>query len=478
MMPLAKTVDVLVPDVGDFNDIPVIEILVQVGDAVSEDDALLTLESDKATMDVPSPVAGKVTQLHVQVGDAVSQGSLLASIEASDEPDLPDQKNGGENHAGERPAAPRGPNAPGPEAGPGPPIEPMEEGPLPLDSDIPSGPAPVPGDPGVPDPRAPSNYRRSPTEAMPSLPGRRRGLFHATPSVRRFARELGVELGAVDGTGRKGRIVREDISGYVKAAMTSDTSSGSARADGPAAIPTIPAVDFTRFGETELQPLSRIKRLTGVNLHRAWLNVPLVTHRDEADVTELEPFRQSLRAEGEVRNLRITVLAFILKALVAGMREFPSFNASLSPDGESLILKKYFHIGMAVDTPNGLVVPVIRDVDGLRIFELAEQMQVLSARARDGKLRLDDISGGCISVSSLGGIGGTAFTPLVNPPEVAILGVARAAMRPEWTGTEFAPRLMLPLCLSYDHRVIDGAEAARFTAHLVQSLGDVRRLLL
>ena len=463
---MANDIDVLVPDIGDFTDIPVIEILVQVGDAIALEEPLMTLESDKATMDVPAPNAGTIAALHVAVGDTVSEGSLLVTITASEDiqPDPPPPETS--QLASEPESAAESP--------PTPTTSPMAD----IDAiDLAAAPGGL-TQATMPDPRAPSDYRPpDAAESLPSLPDRRRGRFHATPSIRRFARELGVNLEHVTGTGRKGRILREDVTQHVKSTLGQGNGAAPGSASGQG-IPPIPAVDFSRFGETEQQPLSRIKRISGQNLHRAWLNVPLVTHMDEADVTELEAFRQDLRAEGDARGIRITVLAFIMKAMVNALRAFPNFNASLAPDGESLILKKYFNIGMAVDTPNGLVVPVIRNVEALGIFELAEQMQVLSGRAREGNLKLDDLSGGCISISSLGGIGGTSFTPLVNAPEVAILGVARAAHRPMWDGSAFQPRLMLPLCLSYDHRVIDGAEGARFTAHLASLLGDVRRLLL
>ncbi len=464
---MANDVDVRVPDIGEFTDIPVIEVLVQVGDTVALEDPLLTLESDKATMDVPSPCAGTVAELHVAVGDNVSEGSLLVTVTAVVKASAEEAESldAGEHHQPE-------PAAPAPEPQPEP--SPMAD----IDAvDLAAAPGSL-SQASAPDPRAPSHYAPSDVaEPIPSLPGRRRGRFHATPSVRRFARELGVDLEQVTGTGRKGRILRDDITQHVKSALGGSSASAGSTPRGEG-IPSIPTVDFSRFGETETQPLSRIKRISGQHLHRAWLNVPLVTHMDEADVTELEAFRQTLRAENEAHGIRITVLAFVMKAMVSALRAFPTFNASLSPDGESLILKKYFHIGMAVDTPNGLVVPVVRDVDQLGVLELAEQMQGLSTKAREGKLKLDDLSGGCISVSSLGGIGGSSFTPLVNAPEVAILGVARATHQPVWDGNAFTPRLMLPLCLSYDHRVIDGAEGARFATYLASLLGDVRRLLL
>jgi pyruvate dehydrogenase E2 component (dihydrolipoamide acetyltransferase) len=463
----ASTIEVLVPDVGDFTDIPVIELLVNVGDTVAFDDPLVTLESDKATMEVPAPQAGTITAIHVAVGDTVSEGSALLTLEASEATSSADAPQPAHEPAPE----------PEPESNPGQ-ARSTDDNATPMQDVDPDPPAPSAPEGDVePDPRAPSTYRAPPTEGLPSLPGRRRGTFHATPSVRRFARELGVDLTQVKGTGRKGRMLRDDISRYVKTTLASTSSTSNASASGTG-IPPIPQIDFSRFGDIETKPLSRIKRLTGTNLRRAWLNVPLVTHRDEADVTELEAFRASVKAQAEQRGVRVTSLAFIIKSLVAALKEFPTFNASLSGDGESLIMKKYFHVGIAVDTPSGLVVPVIRDADTKSIFDLAQEMAQLSERARDGKLKIDDMSGACMSISNLGGIGGTAFTPLVNAPEVAILGVARSKMTPVWDGTAFVPRLMLPLCLSYDHRVINGAEGAQFVTYLCDVLGDVRRLLL
>ena len=442
--------DVIVPDLGEFADIPVIEILVSAGDKVNQEDSLVTVESDKATMDIPAPTAGEVRAVTVQVGDTVSTGDVIARMVAT----TADTQSG---------VATVQPNAPEPMAPTNP--EPHDDG--------------APADPAAsaPDPRAPSTHARraSPTASIPSSPDRRGAGFHATPAIRRFARTLGVDLGEVTGTGRKGRILADDVTAFVKGRMS---GTGTSAPSSGAGIPPIPDIDFSRFGPTEVRPLSRIKRLTGVNLHRAWLNVPLVTHHDEADATELEAFRKSLKSDPAVGEARVTLLAFIFKALANALKEFPTFNSSLTPDGESLVLKQYCHLGMAVDTPNGLVVPVLRDVDRKGVVDLALEMSEVSARARDGKLKLTDLEGASMSVSSLGGIGGTSFTPLVNAPEVAILGVSRTKMAPVWDGAAFVPRLMLPLSLSYDHRVIDGAEGARFTAYLCQLLNDVRRLLL
>ena len=472
---MATRIEVAVPDIGDFTGVPVIELLVSPGDRVELDDPLLTLESDKAAMDVPAPAAGLVAELRVGLGDEVSEGDVLLVIESAAE------AGGGEP----------------PEEGSRPAVSTAE----PTPASPPDGAAvPVPGDdtPGAAetpaagsgsqagwasgDPRAPGALRRPPpTASLPSFPGRRTGAFHATPSVRRFARELGADLSGVTGTGRKGRILEEDVRRHVKEHLTAPARAGDA-AGGPAAVvsapPPLPAIDFSRFGETETAPLSRIKRRTAANLSRAWLNIPLVTHFDETDVTDLEEFRRSLRDDPGARGARITLLAFAMKALVATLKEFPTFNASLAPDGESLILKRYFHLGIAVDTPEGLVVPVVRDVDRKRVTDLSFELADVSDRARGRKLRPDDVQGSCMTISSLGGIGGTGFAPLVNPPEVAILGLARTRVTPVWNGREFEPRTVLPVSLSYDHRVIDGAEAARFSRHLCLLLADVRRLLL
>jgi pyruvate dehydrogenase E2 component (dihydrolipoamide acetyltransferase) len=438
----SRMLEVTVPDIGDFKDVPVIEVLVSPGDRVAAEDALITLESDKATMDVPAPAAGTVSELRVAVGDTVSEGSAILVIETS--------------AGGSRSPAPaaREPETPAPS---------------------PPAAEPAAGAPRAASPAGPqvAGHRPSPT-ATTAAPSERR-VPHATPSVRHFARELGVDLGQVRGTGRKGRILRDDVRSFVKHALSAPAPAAPAAGAG---IPPIPAVDFSKFGPVEERKLSRIRKISGPFLHRAWLNVPHVTHHDEADVTELEEFRNSLKSEAEKKGLRVTALTFIMKAVAKTLAEFPNVNASLSTDGESLILKHYFHIGIAVDTPNGLVVPVFRDVDQKGIFDLAAEMADVSARARDGKLKPDEMQGGCISISSLGGIGGTAFTPIVNAPEVAILGVTRSRMQPVWNGREFQPRLMLPLDLSYDHRVIDGAEAARFVAFLSGILGDLRRLML
>jgi pyruvate dehydrogenase E2 component (dihydrolipoamide acetyltransferase) len=400
---------------------------------VAEEQSLITLESDKASMEVPSPRAGRVAALKVAVGDRVSEGSPILELEGA--------------------ASTPAPASPTPV------------------------PAPAASAPAAPPPPAVggTTSREAPVPAVDEPTFRK---AHASPAVRRFARELGADLGRIDGSGPKGRILKDDVKAWVKKALSGGAAPGVPAAVAGAGIPPIPAVDFSQFGATETVELSRIKRLSGPHLHRAWLNLPMVTHHDEADVTEMEAFRSSLKAEAEQRGVRVTALVFIMRALVDALRAFPNFNASLSPDGQALILKKYYNVGIAVDTPNGLVVPVIRDVDAKSLYDLSAELAAVSKRARDGKLGPADMQGGCISISSLGGIGGTAFTPIVNAPEVAILGVTRARMQPVWDGADFVPRLMLPLDLTYDHRVIDGAAAARFVAHLARTLGDIRRLLL
>jgi len=439
MQTVSRMEEILVPDIGDFQDVPVIEIAVSPGDSVVAEDSLVTLESDKATMDVPSPTAGIVKEMKVSLGDTVSQGSPILTLEVNDADTPPDPPAEVEQKARPSPAA----------------------------DARPPGPAPTPPPP------APA-ARPSPTASLPPPAGAPHSPSHATPSVRHFARELGVDLSRVQGTGRKGRVLRDDVTRFVKGEL----AAGSAGGEPGSGIPPVPVVDFAKFGEVEIQALTRIQKISGQHLRRAWLNVPHVTHHDEADVTEMEAFRQSLKEQAARQGVRVTALSFIMKAVCAALAEFPTFNASLAADGENLVLKKYFHIGVAVDTPGGLVVPVIRDVDGKGIMALGAELAELSARAREGKLKPGEMQGGCMSISSLGGIGGTAFTPIVNVPEVAILGVTRARMAPVWNGESFAPRLMLPLDLSYDHRVVDGAQAARFMSFLVGVLGDVRRLLL
>jgi pyruvate dehydrogenase E2 component (dihydrolipoamide acetyltransferase) len=423
--------EIRVPDIGDFKDIPVIEILVKPGDAVKAEDSLVVLESDKATMDVPSPVAGVVQSVMVKLGDLVSQGSLIVTLNAAEAMPV---------------AAPVASTA--------------------------APPAPVAA--------AETKSIATPPPIMPpapsSEPQRSTGKAHATPSVRRFARELGVDLSKVPGTGPKGRIQQLDVQNFVKGVMTRAPSG--AVATGVAGLDLLPwpKIDFAKFGAVEVKPLSRIKKIAGANLHRNWVMIPHVTNHDEADITELEAFRVAVNKEQDAGGIKMSMLAFVIKACSAALKKFPNFSASL--DGDTLILKHYCHIGFAADTPNGLVVPVIRHVDQKGIVDIAKEIAELAALAREGKLKAEQMQGGCFSISSLGGIGGTYFTPIINAPEVAILGVCKSFMKPVWDGKAFAPRLMLPLSLSWDHRVIDGAEAARFNVYLVQLLADMRRTLV
>ncbi|MBD8900496.1 dihydrolipoyllysine-residue acetyltransferase [Rhodanobacter sp. DHG33] len=436
-----------VPDIGGHSGVPVIEVLVKAGDRVAKDQGLITLESDKATMEVPAPFAGVVKEMKLKLGDEVSEGALIALIEAE----------GGA--AAPAPAAP----APAPAAAPK-----AEEKPAPQ-----GGRSVLPGNP--PEGDVPPQVR-PPFDANIVMPG---DAPYASPAVRAFARELGVDIQQVKGSARGGRIVREDISAYVKHALASGArpvQGGAVAAGGGLNLLPWPKVDFSKFGPVEEKALSRIQKISGANLARNWAMIPHVTQHEDADITELEAFRKKLGEEN--KDLKITPLVFQMKAVVAALKEFPQFNASLDETGEKLILKKYFHVGIAVDTPDGLVVPVIRDVDKKGLLDLARELGEISKKARDKKLGPNDMSGGCFSISSLGGIGGTAFTPIVNAPEVAILGVSKSAIKPVWNGKEFAPRLILPLSLSYDHRVIDGALAARFAAFLAKQLGDIRRLLL
>jgi pyruvate dehydrogenase E2 component (dihydrolipoamide acetyltransferase) len=431
---MASLIELKVPDIGNFNDVDVIDVLVKPGDVIALDQTLAVLETDKASMDLPASAAGTVQEVFIKVGDKVSEGSLIATVSTEAE------------QAG----------AAKPEEKP----EPKEAAPEKKAPEQPAQPAPAP---------APAPVSAPEPAAQPAA-GK---AAHATPAVRLFARELGVDISKIaTGSGRKGRILKEDVKNHVKQIMTEGFAQGGA------GIPPIPAIDFSQFGPIEEQKLNKIKRLTGQNLSRAWLNLPMVTYHEEADITEMEAFRNALNAEKAAAETKITGLVFIIKALIAAMQQFPQFNSSLSPDGEKLIYKKYFNVGIAVDTPNGLVVPVIRDADKKGINELTAELADKSAKARQGKLMPADMQGGCITISSLGGIGGTAFTPIVNAPEVAILGVTRSKMQPVWDGREFVPRLMLPLDLTYDHRVIDGAEGARFMAVIKQYLGDIRRLLL
>ncbi|MGZ4177607.1 MAG: dihydrolipoyllysine-residue acetyltransferase [Solirubrobacteraceae bacterium] len=453
----ATLTKVEVPDIGDFDDVPVIEILVSVGDEVAVEDPLVTLESDKATMDVPAPFAGVVREVNVSIGDRVSQGSVLMSIEGSD-----GDSGGGEPAetaaAADRAAAPATAPAESQEAPSQPDSSPPAESQESAESPESAAPAPAP---------AKTNGG---------------GPIYASPSARRMARELGVDLRSVSGSGRKGRITKEDVQNLADGKSVPD--GAGAGAGGPGAGGGVagldllpwPKVDFEKFGPVERVERSRIQRISAPNLARNWVMIPHVTHNDEADITELEAWRKRLNEDFAREDIKFTMVSFLVAACVVALKEFPTFNSSL--DGDELVLKRYYNIGFAADTPGGLVVPVIKGADGKGLKEIATELTELSGRARDGKLSIDEMRGATFTISSLGGIGGTSFTPIVNAPEVAILGVTRAAMKPVWNGSEFTPRLMVPLSLSYDHRVIDGASAARFVAFLVGVLSDLRRALL
>jgi len=438
-------VEIVVPDIGDFDEVAVIELLVKVGDTVKVEQSLITVESDKASMEIPSSHAGVVKALKVKVGDKVSKGSAIAVVEAS----------GGAPASASAPAA-----APAPAAA----------------AVAAPAPAPAAAEKHVPTAALPAHEPSTPKGALP----------HASPSIRKLARELGVPLEEVKGSGPKGRIVQDDVQGFVKSVMSGATQTKAQAAKAPAGaaaagggIPGLlpwPTVDFTKFGPVERKDLSRIKKISGANLHRNWVLIPHVTNNDDADITELEAFRVSTNKENEKSGVKVTMLAFVIKAVVSALKKFPEFNTSL--DGDQLVYKQYFHIGFAADTPNGLVVPVLKDADKKGILQISTEMGELAKKARDGKLGPADMSGGCFSISSLGGIGGTHFTPIINAPEVAILGLSKSYQKPVWDGKQFVPRLTLPLSLSYDHRVIDGALAARFNAYLGQVLADFRRVLL
>ena len=436
--------DILVPDIGEFDAVEVIEVLVKSGDAVSVEDPLLTMESDKASMDVPSPFSGTVKTVKIKAGDKVSQNDLILTLVVKEL----------ETAVTETSAETENSEATAPET-----------------KDIVSTRKSESTSSGT----VSKEPARRPPPIVMSVNQKSFLRAHASPSIRKFARELGVDLSQVHGSGRKERITKEDVQEFVKQAL-GGTASGTAAAE--SGIPAMPEIDFSKFGPVEIKPLSRIQKKAAVNLHRGWLNLPIVTHHDEADITELEYFRKSLKDEAAKQGVKVTPLVFLLKACAVAIRKHPNFNSSLTADKENLVLKKYLHIGVAVDTPDGLVVPVIRDVEQKGLLELAKELGEVSEKARAKKLKTNDIQGGCFSISSLGGIGGTAFTPLVNAPEVAILGVTRSRMMPVWNGKEFLPRLMLPMDLTYDHRVIDGAQAARFMVDLCEILSDMRRMSL
>ncbi len=441
---MSKIKDVLVPDIGEFDAVEVIEVLVKSGDAVSVEDPLLTMESDKASMDVPSPFSGTVKTIKIKAGDKVSQNDLILTLVVKEL----------ETAVTETSAETENSEATAPET-----------------KDIVSTRETESTSSGA----VSKEPARRPPPIVMSVNQKSFLRAHASPSIRKFARELGVDLSQVHGSGRKERITKEDVQEFVKQAL-GGTASGTAAAG--SGIPAMPEIDFSKFGPVEIKPLSRIQKKAAVNLHRGWLNLPIVTHHDEADITELEYFRKSLKDEAAKQGVKVTPLVFLLKACAVAIRKHPNFNSSLTADKENLVLKKYLNIGVAVDTPDGLVVPVIRDVEQKGLLELAKELGEVSEKARTKKLKTNDIQGGCFSISSLGGIGGTAFTPLVNAPEVAILGVTRSRMMPVWNGKEFLPRLMLPMDLTYDHRVIDGAQAARFMVDLCEILSDMRRMSL
>ena len=433
---MSEMVEVKVPDIGDFDSVEIIEILVSVGDQIAEEDSLITVESDKASMEIPSSHAGTVKEIKVAIGESIAQGAVVVIVEAS----AVSAATIEEPVKQEAPAV----------------AEKIEAKPQTAHA-----PSPTPA------------ARPSPTANIDPVSFKN---AHASPAVRKFARELGVDLGKVVGSGRNKRIVQEDVQAFVKQVMS--TGGASVNAGSALGVEPMPEIDFSKFGEVKIQPLSKINKLTGKFLHRNWVSIPHVTQFDEADITSLEAFRKQSNKEYEREGVKFTMLSFIMKAVAAGLKKYPRFNSSLEPSGENLILKNYFNVGVAVDTPDGLVVPVIRDVDKKSLVEISMELREISGKARDKKLKPSDMQGGCISISSLGGIGGTKFTPIVNAPEVAILGVSKAEMKPVWNGSEFEPKLMCPLCLSYDHRVIDGADGARFITYVSSLLADARRLLL
>ena len=428
--------EIFVPDIGDFSDVEVIEVLVNTGDTINAEDSLITVESDKAAMEIPAPEGGVIKEMKIKVGDRISEGTLMMLLEPA---------AGGAVEAA--------------------PVVVAEATPA-KEEAKPAAAAPAPKPAPAP---APAPQRQSPTAKIDEVSFSK---AYATPSVRKFARELGVDLGQVDGSGRKGRITKEDVQNFVKRVLSQPAAAGGL------GVAPMPEIDFSLWGEVETKPLSKINKLTGQFLHRNWVTVPHVTQFDEADITDMEAFRKDMAGEYKEKGIRITPLVFMMKAMVSALKQYPRFNSSLDATGENLIMKNYYNIGIAVDTPDGLVVPVVQGVDRKSLVDLAVELGEISIKARDKKLKPSDMQGGCMTISSLGGIGGTKFTPIVNAPEVAILGVSRSKMAPVWNGKEFEPRLMLPLSLSYDHRVIDGADGARFTSFLSRVLSDTRRLLL
>ena len=435
---MSKIEEIKIPDIGDFDTVEVIEIAVSIGDSVQPEDTLITVESDKASMDIPSPNAGKIKEIKVNIGDKVSEGTPIINMLVSDEAVKKDNKASQEinNEEIEKKETPE--------------VEKRTENKI-----VP----PVP-------PKTPESSQ---------LAGQSKSAkAHASPSVRRFARELGVDLGLVYGTGPKNRILKDDVKAFTKSIMSGEKLANK----GAFSTPEIPPVDFSKFGEVEQKPLTRIRRIAGQSLHRSWITIPHVTQFDEADITELEEFRKSKLESAKKEGVKLTLVTFLIKAVVVALQKFPEFNSSIEPSGENLIIKKYFHIGVAVNTKNGLLVPVLKDVDKKGLFEIATEITELGNKAREGKISPKDLQGGCFTISSLGGIGGLHFTPIINAPEVAILGVSKSEMKPKWNGKDFEPKLMVPLSMSYDHRVIDGALAARFTATLASYMSDIRQLVM
>jgi pyruvate dehydrogenase E2 component (dihydrolipoamide acetyltransferase) len=443
---VGQAIEVLVPDIGGFKDVSVIEVLVSDGQQVDKETPLITIETEKAAMDVPAPAAGRIAQVRLKQGDKVSEGSLILLLEAAE----------AATGATAAPAAPAAPAA-------------AAAAPAAAERAV-TQPAPAPLQAPVPAPApAPSQL----TQVAAAIDEKAFSRAYASPSVRKFAREVGADLGRITGTGPKARINQEDIKAYVKNILTAP----AAPAAPVSALPKVPEVDFAKFGAVEVKPLSRIQKISGARLQASWINLPHVTQHDDADITDLEAVRAALKGKAAQEEVKLTPLVFLIKACIEALKKFPRFNASLDASGENLVLKQYFHIGFAADTPNGLVVPVIRDADRLNIYEVARALAALSSKARAGKLTAAEMQGGCFTISSLGGIGGTSFTPIINAPEVAILGVSKSSLKPVYENGAFLPRLMLPLSLSYDHRVIDGAEAARFIVYLAKTLADIKGLI-
>ena len=458
--------EVLVPDIGNFDSVDVIEVLVKAGDTIAKDDSLITVESDKASMDIPAPFGGVVKEVKTKVGDKIAQGYLLLTLEAAESNAL--QAN---NHAASSPSATIA-EAPKVEIK----LEPVAVAVTPATS-TPS--IPTPSRPAAEPPQK-IQPAHQPLPVGESAVVNGGATSHASPSVRKFARELGVNLALVKGSAAKNRILESDVQAFVKNELAKPRSENMGAGLGSLATLPMPVIDFSQFGDIETKPLSRIKKISGANLHRNWVTAPHVTQFDQADITDLEEFRKSMSADAEKRGVKLTLLAFLIKASVNALKAYPNFNSSLSPDGDSLIMKNYYNIGFACDTPDGLVVPVVKDVQSKDVLAIAADLGELSMKARERKLKIEEMQGGCFTISSLGGIGGTMFTPIINCPEVAILGVSRASQQPVFNTetNSFEPRLILPISLSYDHRVVDGADGARFTSHMRMMLSDVRRLLL